>query len=276
MAAQFQGTINGGSGNDKLSFSTYTSSGVTFTLSANNGGSVAPTVSTSFSFGSVENLTGGSGADTFLMGNGKTLVRHDRRRRRRQHAELRDLHDQCPRQPLQTAALGIKGGATGGVLNVENVIGGSDTDILIGDDNNNDLDGGTGGSDILVGLGGNDTLTVHGSGSNILIGGDGSDTLDASDNNGNNLLIGARTDYDHNIAALCSLMAEWSRTDIGIVARISHLTGTAGGRNGSVKLTSLTVHYDSTSGVHDTLTGSTGTIGSDWFITFPGDVVHQP
>jgi len=156
---------------------------------------------------------------------------------------------------------------------VENVIGGSDTDILIGDDSANELDGGTGGSDILVGLGGDDNLTVHGSGRNILIGGDGTDTLDASDNNGNNLLIGAGTNYDLNIAALCSLMAEWGRTDIGIDARISHLTGTAGGRNGSYKLTNSTVHCDSHPLVFDILTGSTGTSGSNWFITFPDDVV---
>jgi hypothetical protein len=49
----------------------------------------------------------------------------------------------------------------------------------------------------------------------VLIGGGGGDTLDASLSQGDNMLIGGRTDWDLNLAALQAIMKEWERTDLG-------------------------------------------------------------
>jgi Ca2+-binding RTX toxin-like protein len=109
---------------------------------------------------------------------------------------------------------------------------------------------------VLVAGAGNDTL-LGGSGNDILIGGLGNDTLQG--NGGDDILIGGTTSYDANLAALCSLMREWSRSDVSYSTRVSHLQGGSGGLNGSYHLTTATVFDD---GVTDTMYGNAG---SDWF-----------
>ena len=59
---------------------------------------------------------------------------------------------------------------------IENATGSSNSDILIGNEQNNVLNGGSGG-DLLIGADGNDTLN-GGSGDDELMGGDGNDSLD--------------------------------------------------------------------------------------------------
>ena len=67
------------------------------------------------------------------------------------------------------------------IVGVENVVGGSGSDYITGDDGNNILDGGAGGDDVLEGGGGDDTL----------IGGDGgTDTA---------VFSGNRADYDVSV-----------------------------------------------------------------------------
>ncbi len=76
---------------------------------------------------------------------------------------------------INVAALSATG--TGGIGNIQNVIGGSGDDILIGNDLPNQLEGRL-GNDLLFGQGGNDFL-LGGPGYDVLYGGDGNDLIDA-------------------------------------------------------------------------------------------------
>jgi hypothetical protein len=134
--------------------------------------------------------------------------------------------------------------------------GGLGNDTLLGGSGNDTLRGGP-GSDLLLGGGGNDLL-IGGGGRDILIGGDGTDTLRGG--NGDDILIGGTTDYDHNLAALAAILAEWRRGRVSYGDRISHLRdGSPGGRNGGYLLNAATVHDD---GAVDRLFGQGDT---DWF-----------
>jgi hypothetical protein len=113
---------------------------------------------------------------------------------------------------------------------------------------------GSSGNNVLVGGTGNDKL-FGGSGRDILVGGVGTDTLKAG--TGGTIMIGESTDYDSDIAALTSLLAEWGGGSSYNI-RINHLSGQAGGLNGPYVLTNVTVHSD---GVSDDMTGG---IGQDW------------
>ena len=67
--------------------------------------------------------------------------------------------------------------ATGDVLiSIENLTGSWHKDLLVGNDNNNTLDGGQAGDDVLIGGGGDDTL-IGGEGRERLDGGTGTDTV---------------------------------------------------------------------------------------------------
>jgi hypothetical protein len=125
-------------------------------------------------------------------------------------------------------ATGTATGVAGGISNIQNVFGGAGNDFLTGSAT---------GNNILVGNGGNDTLTGVGSGYSILIGGDGSDTL-TNNGSGAALMIGGKSSLDNNVTALLSLMSEWSRTDETTAQKLAHLTGTAGGLNGTTYLKS--------------------------------------
>jgi hypothetical protein len=88
---------------------------------------------------------------------------------------------------------------------------------------------------VYAGSGGN-TFAVEGTGSGtsttLVIGGAGQATLDASHATSENILIGGRTDWDTNLAALEAIMAEWDRTDLGFTDRRSDLLN---GTNGQGK-----------------------------------------
>jgi len=62
------------------------------------------------------------------------------------------------------------------------------------------------------------------------------------------------------VPALKALLDEWSRTDVDYAIRVSHLSGSAGGVNGSTFLATSTVSDDNA--IDDLIGGS----GSDWFI----------
>src|SRR5262249_45305276 len=126
--------------------------------------------------------------------------------------------------------------------------------------------------DLLVGDA-NANALIGGTGRNILIGGAGSDTLDARPSRDDTILIGGRTDWDTNLAALEAIMAEWDRTDLGLSDRRSDLLNGTNGQglpprnllNGRLVLltpatnpqsSNGTVHAD---GVMDTLIGTTQT-----------------
>jgi hypothetical protein len=258
------GSLAGGGGTDTLSFAGYSAaSGVAVNITANNAGSVA-SPGVGFTFGSVENLVGGAGDDTFTLGNGRSLSGS------LTGGDGTDTlsyaaYTTAVRVDLATgAAIGIKSSATGGVAAIENVTGGSANDILLGDSNANLLIGGN-GNDIVVGRDGADNLQ-GGLSRDIVIGGNGADTLNGGA--GEDLMIAGSTSHDNSIAALNALMAEWSSTD-SYATRIAHLDGTlAGGRNGTRLLNASSVFDDA--GAVDSLTGGAEL---DWFIAFVTDLV---
>lgn len=192
-------------------------------------------------FTSIENLSGGLADDTYKINPGKAITGY--------------IEDPLGMNSMNYAtwttrviqALGTATGVGGGVNFGSNlkVIGGA-------------------GSDILVGYFGDNTF-VGGKGRDLLIGGGGADTM--SGGAGDDILISGETIHDGDVSALLALMAEWSRTDLGYDARIAHLSGPVGGRNGTVFLDSNTVQID---GGNNQLTGDTG---RDWFLARSGDTV---
>ncbi len=136
---------------------------------------------------------------------------------------------------------------------------------LYGGDGNDRLKGGA-GNNVLLGGAGNDSLN-GGKGRNLLIGGAGSDQLTAGP--GDDIMIGGRTAWDANDAALCAVMAEWTRTDADYATRLAHLRGTlAGGLNGTSLLNSTTVFDD---GAADTLQSGSG---MGWYWVGTGDSIN--
>jgi acrosin len=256
------GSVNGGAGTDTLDFSGYGVS-VTANLSANNGGTIA-SEGVAFGFVGTENLVGGGAADTFNIGVGKTLSGVIDGMGGSDTLSYAGYTTTVRVSLAAGSALGIMGGVNDAVSRVENVVGGSAADVLIGNSLDNTLQG-NGGNDVLTGLDGADNL-IGDAGRDILIGGNGVDVLDGG--SGEDLLISGYTNYDMNLSAMLSLMAEWGRTDLGYAARISHINGTTtGGRNGAIKLNVSTLHSD---GVANTITGG---LDDDWFITNAGDTV---
>jgi Ca2+-binding RTX toxin-like protein len=230
--AKVTGTVNGGTGTNSIDFSDAGNSAMTVNIGS-TGLNDAGTVVQSFTFSSIQNLTGTRGDDTFKLSNGFGLTGG------LDGIAGNDTLDysawtSAVRVILPSNAACAIGGITS---HIANVTGGSGNDILIGDANANVLDGGSGGNDILVGNGGNDTLKTNGRGYSILIGGDGSDTL-TNNGSGATLMIGGRTSYDNNVSNLSSIIAEWSRTNETLAQKVSHLTGMAGGLNGNTYLKS--------------------------------------
>jgi Ca2+-binding RTX toxin-like protein len=138
--------------------------------------------------------------------------------------------------------LGSATPAGNGVVNIQNVIGGSGHDILIGNHLANRLEG-RGGFDVLIG----------GDAVDVLLGGAGED-----------ILIGGTTLFDMDPAALQAIHAEWT-SGRSYVTRIDNLRGVAnvGPRlNGNIFLTTGPTGTVQDDGDADTLTGG---LGTDWF-----------
>jgi autotransporter-associated beta strand protein len=153
--------------------------------------------------------------------------------------------------------LGMATGFVGGIQHIQNVTGSQGNDLIVGDANPH--------------------VFIGGKGRNVIIGGAGASTLDASQATGDNLLIGGTTDFDSNLAALQTIFAEWTRTDLSFRERFSDLTSGTNGQgatplnevNGQLNLlTKSTVHANT---YPDTLTGSnqtdpaTGKRVHNWF-----------
>ena len=223
-AGSVTGTITGGSTSDTLNLSgpsdATNSTPVTVNVTNNNAGNVLTTASGSplLNFSRIPNVTGTTGTDTFVLFNGKgltgKLIGGGTGDTLDYSAYTTSVRVNLSASP--EVATGIYGGVSG----IVNVTGGYGNDILIGSSTvRSVLDGGPGGNDILVGLFTGSTLTVHGGGRNILIGGPGANTLNSSAATGENLLIGGSVNFDTNVAALNSLMAEWSRTGASLATR---------------------------------------------------------
>lgn len=142
--------------------------------------------------------------------------------------------------------------ATGGVRNIENVVGGDRDDIIVGNGQANVLGGGL-GRDILIGRAGIDYLVGE---------------------NGSDLLVGDSTAHDTSAVRLENLMKEWGRTDLTgspksqYDVRVNHLLGvTPGGLNGT---TTLKLNQVVSDGAADYLDGGSEL---DWYFATGTDVV---
>jgi Ca2+-binding RTX toxin-like protein len=132
--------------------------------------------------------------------------------------------------------------------------------VILGGSGKNILDvSGSSAANILVGGAGKNSLT-GGSGKDILIGGGGPAVLTAG--SGDDLLISGSTTYDADVAALLSLLAQWSQAadyPSGVHALFNDLLGPVN------VLPSVAVNR---------LVGTSGN-GQDWFWLKPGDVLNN-
>ena len=162
-------SLNGGAGLDTVDYSS-TTLGVAVNLTA---GTATGTETGGDSLSLIENVIGGSGADTFVGDSGANSLNGG--------AGL-DTVDYSSTTLGVTANLST-GAASGSEIGsdtlsaIENIIGGSGADSLTGDALANTLTGGA-GNDVVAGAGGNDVLiAATGLGDDSYDGGAGVDTL---------------------------------------------------------------------------------------------------
>jgi Ca2+-binding RTX toxin-like protein len=210
----------------------------TWKVTAHNAGALNGT----FNFSGVENLTGGTAADIFQISNGVTVSG------KIDGGGGGDWLDESAYLTPVTVdlALGTATGATGGIANIRNVIGGAGGNTLTGNAAGN----------VLVGGAGADTIK-GGSGRSVLIGGKGADRVTGGSSD--DVIIGNSTSYDHNEAALASILAEWQSAST-YAQRINHLKLGGGLNGGNTLLLGVTVPSDLAA---DVLAGGAG---SDWFL----------
>jgi hypothetical protein len=118
---------------------------------------------------------------------------------------------------------------------------------------------------VIYGLDGNDDIKIHGDVDGLrafLFGGAGDDKIKGGKEE--DILSGGLTDYDeNNLAALCAIMDEWTRTDNKFQDRVNNVydgSGDPGALNG---VYTLETHVQISDGEVDDLKG--GCSGSDWF-----------
>ena len=177
-------TLDGGAGNDTLSYAS-AAAGVTISLALTTaqvtGGAGTDTVS------NFENLTGSAGSDRLTGDAGNNIIEGGSGSDTLDGGagidtlsyawantsifiNLGQTTAQTPYSPSS-----IYAGMTNTISGFENLVGGSDTDVVTGDGNANIISGGA-GDDRLSGAGGNDTID-GGVGNDMLDGGLGNDLL---------------------------------------------------------------------------------------------------
>lgn len=283
--AKVSGKIDGGAGVDTLKYSLYTTA-VTVNLTSSTatgagsianlegmigGTSAADTLVgpnqnntwsvtsknvgkvNSFTFSGVENLTGGTQNDNFVLTNGIGMGGH-----LDGGAGLNMLDYAAYTTAVNVnLATSVATNITGGISNISIVRGGSGNDTIRGDTGNN----------VLMGGAGNDTL-IAGSGHDLLFGGLGADTLTGG--TGESILFSGTTKLDSNLTAIDTLLAYWARTDLNFNTRVTSLR--SGSVAGVLALNSTNVIDDTSV---DTLNGGSGL---DWFFAkaiSPKDIVNN-
>jgi hypothetical protein len=219
-----------------------------------------------FSFSGFENLVGGSGVDVFtFLAGGSVTGSIDGGGAPSQQGNWLDYSGLAVRVAvnLQTgSATAVARGASGAVVNIQNVHGGNAGNTLTGNAAGNILIGGT-GADTLIG----------GPGPSLLIGDKGADQIRGGA--GGNLLIGDATAFDAmtiaNENALMGILAEWQSADSYDVRFADINTGGGGGLNAPFKLnfgTSVT-----SDGAADRVTAAPLAQALDWFFKGAGDTL---
>jgi len=208
-------------------------------------------------FSQLENLTGGSAADTFRLSNRKSVKGVIDGGSGRDTLNYSSFTAGVVVDLQSGAATNVRGGLT----SIENVTGSRSDDVLHGDSGDNVLSGYR-GNDILVGRGGNDTL-INVTGRSLMIGGKGSDTLLGGFDQ--DLMIGGTTKYDDKQDDLKAIMKVWANRTKSYSERVSTIqTGVSSGGK-KIALTSSTVVDDRTM---DELFGAGE---QDWFWLFADD-----
>jgi hypothetical protein len=242
----FVGKLDGGNGNNTL---IGLDGNNTWRITSKNGGRLAGTPDNEFppslvaTFANIQNLTGRSADDDFILSAGAGIAGHLDGGPGGHNVLDYSKYTTSVRVNLATgAATNIFTGAAGGVSNIAIVLGGSAGDWL------------TGGSEnaVLVGGAGKDKLT-GGSGRNILMGGGGADTLVGGPDE--DVLFNGKTDLDADVSTIDFLFDDWTGGD-DFATRVANL------REGSalgVFPLNFIIHDDASS---DILTGGAGL---DWF-----------
>jgi Ca2+-binding RTX toxin-like protein len=214
-----------------------TNAATTWSLTAAGGGTVG-----ALAFSGMRHLTGGSASDVFrFSGNGSVAGTID-------GGGGSDTLDYSALSTSVTVNLGTGDATrTGGVLGIENALGGSGDDTLTGNAQSNILSGGR-GNDTIDGGGGRD-LVIGGLGADRVRGGDADD-----------LVVSQGLSYDTNLTRLLAVMAEWTRTDLGYAARVANLRD-GGGLNGTTRLNAASLVDDAIADL--VIQGGTG---RDWFL----------
>ena len=145
---------------------------------------------------------------------------------------------------------------------IENAVGGSGNDTLIGNTLANRLTGGN-GNNILVGMEAGDTL-LTGNGRDILIGGLGLDNLNGG--LGDDILIAGRTTSDTSLSNLNTLRTQWISGNT-YSARVANLRAGVGSPLVSLK---ATINVLNDAGENDILTGGGNT---DWYFRAVDDAI---
>ena len=167
-----------------------------------------------WSFQSVEQLMGSGGEDNFLIRN---------------TGEIQSISggagiDRINYSTFSSDVLvDLQDGVATNVSNlveIENATGGSGNDMLLGDDQDNELNGQS-GDDIVVGGSGDDTLNGN-RGLDVLIGGAGSDTINGGQDE--DVLFAASTIYDRLPSTLAGIRRTWADRTATYGQRISTLT----------------------------------------------------
>lgn len=172
-------SIQGGSGPDRLIGPDSTNEWVIDQL---NGGKINSRIT----FAGIENLTGGSGADTFKFPTWSSSINGSISGG--SGSDTLDYTAQYPISVNVNLATGTASSIGGGVVGIENVTGGGAKDYLVGDSGVNVLRGG-GGDDTLLGGAGNDYLFGEG-GKDTLNGEGDNDYLDGGYDGSKDILRG--------------------------------------------------------------------------------------
>jgi hypothetical protein len=153
----------GGSGSDELVGLNQEN---TWAITGNNAGSL----NGGLTFSSIENLTGGSNTDQFVLTDGKGVSGTIDGR-----AGTNSLDYSAYSTAVTVDLAAGTATGTGGIAHISSIIGGSAGDSLRGDDEPNEIIG-NGGDDRIDGAGGPDTLS-GGSGDDEIFGGPGDDVI---------------------------------------------------------------------------------------------------
>ncbi|WP_397570756.1 beta strand repeat-containing protein [Schlesneria sp. T3-172] len=204
----------GTSDNDMLTGANSTTTTNVWTIMDRNTGNV----NGNFNFTGIENLKGGTGVDIFRMMDQNSLITGTI------DGNFGGFNWLDYGSYLTQVTVNLSNGVAtniGNVTNVMNVRGGHATNHLTGNSRGN----------VLLGGESADTI-VAGPGRSLLIGGAGADTVTGY--SADDIVIGSFTVYDHDLAALSTIIAEWQSADT-FEQRVSKLRSGVG-QNGSIRL----------------------------------------